>query len=165
MFNVPSTEHMIPFSDSDRHHSLDPCHSGDRLRTGFTLVELVVSLVLLASLLVSMLSAFRVHQRQAMNAVRHQAASQAIEPLLGEWLTGDGQVPRRASGRIRWEGQNWLWTCRPGRQQRLSKRASIEFVRLSVYSIGDPAHGSEPVLRLDLMRALDSPATGKHGVP
>ena len=122
---------------------------------GLTLVEVVVSLVLAATLLVGMLTAFRIHQQQIVRAVRERRAIEAAEPLLARWMTSPGQVPRRGNGTLNDGGQVWFWRTRPLRTYPLGEGVDVETVQFEVYA-DDGRRSRRPVLTLDLLKPVES---------
>ncbi len=121
--------------------------------TGLTLVEVVVSLVLAATLLVGMLTAYRIHQRQIVRAVRERAAVEAAEPLLASWMMT--QVPRQTSGNLRDAGRVWFWRTRPTKIHRLGQGISVETIRFELFA-GNASRSQRPVLSLELLRPREA---------
>jgi prepilin-type N-terminal cleavage/methylation domain-containing protein len=69
-------------------------------RRGMTLVEVVASLALLASLLVGLLLAKARFTRQSALADRRIEAVRAADRLLTEWWADPARLPRHGAGRI-----------------------------------------------------------------
>ena len=65
-----------------------------------TLVEVVASLALLASLLVGLLLAKARYTRQSALADRRLEAVRAADRLLSEWWADPARFPRRGAGRV-----------------------------------------------------------------
>lgn len=119
-------------------------------RRGLTLVEVVVSLVLAATLLVGMLTAFRVHRQQMVRAVRQRAALRTAEALLSGWK--GAEIPRQGQGRVSEGTQTWMWRTRPLRSHPLAEGISVETIRFEMYAAD---RRQRPVLTVELLRPAD----------
>ena len=80
-------------------------------RAGFTLLEVVVGLTLMASLLVGSLLAFSAHQKQLRLAESKLAAAAAADDLLDRLSGSTEGIPLRGRGNVR--GTTWRWRTRP----------------------------------------------------
>ena len=79
-----------------------------RQRYGFTLVEVVVGLTLLATVIVSSLLAFSKHQKQIRLARSKIAAVQIADDLLNRMSASRTGIPPASSGPIQ-EHPTWSW--------------------------------------------------------
>lgn len=79
-----------------------------RQRDGFTLVEVVVGLTLLATVIVSSLLAYSKHQKQVRLARSKIAAVQIADDLLNRMSASRTGIPPAASGTIP-EHPTWSW--------------------------------------------------------
>ena len=80
---------------------------------GMTLVEVVVAMVLAATLLGGILRAYGLHQRQARQAAQRLEALSLADSLLDGWESGSGLLPREGAGIVRGSGSDWSWTIVP----------------------------------------------------
>lgn len=96
---------------------------------GFTMVELVVGLVLLATLLVSMLMVISRQRKASRMAVARQQAVQAADQLLAGWFDAQAGIPLVGQGPV--AGTNMLWQTRVARNVSLFEQA-VPVVRLSI---------------------------------
>ena len=105
-------------------------------RTGITLVEVVVGLILLSTLFVSMLGAFHTHRQQIQNAALRTKAIEACDELVATWQTSAAPIPVNARGT--WNDK-FRWTTRLTGQSMFGPIA-IHIVTLDVYDArtGDP---------------------------
>ena len=88
------------------------CHG--YCRRAFTLVEVVASLMLLGTLLVSILVAHRRHVQQIRSADCRLAAVQAADGLLAKWSADGSWGATKNEGEF--EGRTdftWRWTITP----------------------------------------------------
>lgn len=86
------------------------CSDSDR-RRALTLVEVVVGLVLMATVLASSLLAFGAHQRQRRTANQKLVAVGIAEDLLNQLIDTREGIPPTAQGAI--PGRpNWYWRTR-----------------------------------------------------
>jgi len=79
-----------------------------RQRCGFTLVEVVVGLTLMATVIVSSLLAFSKHQKQIRLARSKIDAVQIADDLLNRMSASRTGIPPAATGPIP-EHPNWSW--------------------------------------------------------
>ena len=129
-----------------------PAESAGRIRCGMTLVEVVVALVLAATLLVGMLTTFRVHHRQIVRSAAMREAMRAAEPLLAHWMIT--AIPRAAEGTIGAREGQWRWRTRPVKRHRLAEGVAVETIRFEVAPRGAPTR--RPILVLELLRPLET---------
>lgn len=109
-----------------------------RQSAGFTLIEVVVGLVLLATLCVGLLLALARHQRSNELAGTRYDATLIADQMLASWIDSPAGIPLSASGRVAGR-PTWAW-----RTSVLSNRMVF----------GIPA----VVVRLDIFRDQVGPA-------
>lgn len=122
-----------------------------RRANGFTLLEVVVGLVLMASVLVSSMLAFTAHQRQLRYAEAKLEAVLVADALLESFTSSRDGIPPAASGPVNGRA-GWYW-----RTQVVGVTApadiSLQVIRLQV--LGPVREGSSRVLAsLDVVRPL-----------
>ncbi len=83
-----------------------------RCKSAFTLMEVVVGLVLMASVLVASLLAFSAHRKQLRNADAKIAAISIADELLYRLSESRDGIPLSATGPIA-NQPNWFWRTRP----------------------------------------------------
>lgn len=111
-------------------------------RSGLTLIEVVGSLLLMATIGATLLAALRDSQHQASQAARRNAAMAAADSLLHAWYGGNR--PMMISGQ--WEEFNWRVT--PIRTIELEHSdISLDVVRLSFWEFAS----KEPLVELDVL--------------
>ena len=102
--------------------------------SGFTLIEIVVGLILLASLAVGAILATQVHSRQLAAARKRTAAVRIADDLLQQWA--DQRIPVNQQGPIP-QNANWIWRTqiiaeRPARQR------TGQIIRLQIVDMSQP---------------------------
>ena len=112
-----------------------------RRRDGLTLVEVVVSLALLATLAVGILIAYGSHQRQMRAAQRQLEAQQIADELLAGWYDSANVIPRDQFGAVSGREDSWWWRTTTVRQQRMGNSRFL-------------------IVRLDLMRLIQADRPG-----
>ena len=120
-----------------------------RSRPGWTLVEVVAGLVLAATLLVAMITAFRIHRRQMVRAVRDRAALLQAESLLASWH--GSEIPRQASGWLVSGSQRWFWRTRPIQRYAIGEGLFVESIRFEMF---DTDRRARSVVAVELLRPL-----------
>ncbi|MFN9938358.1 MAG: prepilin-type N-terminal cleavage/methylation domain-containing protein, partial [bacterium] len=85
--------------------------STPRTRPGFTLLEVLVGAVLLATLAVTVLLGFSEHRRQLSFSEQRIAVTVELDRLLRDWSSQPKGVPRNAMGLVE-PGRSWWWTTR-----------------------------------------------------
>lgn len=100
-------------------------------KSGLTLVEVVASTVLLATVLVAMMIAFRVHQRQVVRADELNRAVAAIDSLLSDWYSSTERFPEFPD-----MGKSLLYPELIWRADLIDRQQPLEFVPLGVVRIG-----------------------------
>ena len=119
-------------------------------RVALSLVEVVLALLLLASLLVGMITASGLHHQQIRRAELRLQAVAAAEQLLAEWYDGPRtKVPRRERGLLRGQSE-FLWQTVPT-QRTFIETLPVEIVRLQVFSGNAVIQETEPLVQLDLL--------------
>ena len=100
-------------------------------RRSFTLVEVVVGFVLLATVLVSLLLALARQRRNGEMARGRQAACLIADELLADWIESPTGIPLRGSGGVIGR-PGWFWrTTVQANRQVIGIPATI--VRLDVF--------------------------------
>lgn len=109
-------------------------HKDDRHdRRALTLIEVVVALVLLASLLVGMVTAYSAHHRQGIRAHRKRHAAAAADKLLTQWfLDANPNVPRSGQGLL--PGPSPLIWRTEIVHRNVIETLPVEIVRLQIFS-------------------------------
>ena len=100
-------------------------------RSALTLVEVVVGLLLLATLLVGTMLAFSRHARQIRLGQIRLEAVRAADALLAEWLSQGGQIPVNAEGRVP-KHTDFCWKTQP-LADTIDRTFDIAAVRLDLY--------------------------------
>ena len=96
------------------------------------MIEVVVSLALLASLVAGMVVAYSAHHRQALLATRRHDAIEAADQLLMNWYaSGDPQVPRNSHGIV--PGSSGLIWRTEVVHQNVIETLPVEIVRLQIF--------------------------------
>lgn len=88
--------------------SKQPAAANGSREAGFTLIEVVVGLVIMASVLVTSLMAHRSHQRQLAGAKAKLTAVVLADDLLQQWSVVRSGIPLAGSGPILGK-PNWFW--------------------------------------------------------
>ncbi len=124
-----------------------------RRRTGFTLLEVVVGLMLMGSLVASALVALASHQHALLLAQRKQAALQVAQNLLSGWYDLRGNVPTRDQGALVID-RPWLW-----RTQKVSTRIvcglPVHVIRLDVLGTVDERGPPQILASIELIQRTD----------
>ncbi|MEM8733616.1 MAG: hypothetical protein AAGG44_05325 [Planctomycetota bacterium] len=102
-------------------------------RGGFTMVELVVGLVLLATLLVSMLMVLSRQRRANQIASARQQAVQAADQLLAGWFNSQAGMPLAGQGQIL--GTQMVWRTQVARNVLVFEQP-VPVVRMSIFLRG-----------------------------
>ena len=119
-------------------------------RAALTLVEVVVALVLSASLLVGMIAAFGMHYRQIRRAEQRLQAIAAVEQLLAQWYEGShSKVPRLGEGLLNGKS-TYFWRTVPI-ERTFIETLPVEVIRLQVFSERTLVDRAEPVVQLDVL--------------
>ena len=85
--------------------------SHSKQNSGFTLIEVVVGLTLMATVVVASLLAFSAHQKQIRQARSKIAAVQVADDLLNRMSANRTGIPSSARGTII-DHPNWTWRTR-----------------------------------------------------
>jgi type II secretory pathway component PulJ len=102
-----------------------------RTRFGFTLLEVIVGTVLMATVVVSLLNAASLHQRRQEVAIERQAAIRRLDQLVSGWFDRGQRIP---SVRLQPFSDNskWMWQTQViGAQNVFSVPTNI--VRVSIF--------------------------------
>jgi prepilin-type N-terminal cleavage/methylation domain-containing protein len=86
-------------------------------RRGLTLVEVIAGLVLLATLLTSVLAAFKTHAVQIRGARDRLQASEAADELLSGWLA-QGALPPVGTQKALAGADGWAWRVMANESQQ-----------------------------------------------
>ena len=112
-----------------------------RQRCGFTLVEVVIGLSLMATVIVSSLLAFSKHQKQIRLAQAKIAAVQIADDLLNRMSASRTGIPAAASGSIP-DHPNWSWRTRVT-TETLRSPVPMQIINLQII---EGKTGSKPTL-------------------
>jgi hypothetical protein len=105
-------------------------YSSSSGRRGLTLVEVIAGLVLLATLLTSVLAAFKTQAGQIRAARDRLKASELAEGLLGDWMARD-QLPPVGTQKPLANTDGWMWRVLANETQ-LSGPAPLRTVRVEI---------------------------------
>ena len=108
-------------------------------RGAFTLLEVVVGLVLLATVLVASLLALGRHQRQVRMSADRYAAISIADRLLASWFDSAKAIPLLASAVIV-ERPGWLWRTEVVANRTVMGR-NCTVVRLQIVDRSVPDRG------------------------
>jgi prepilin-type N-terminal cleavage/methylation domain-containing protein len=112
-------------------------YSSSSGRRGLTLVEVIAGLVLLATLLTSVLAAFKTHAGQIRAARDRLKASELAEGLLGDWMARN-QLPAVGTQKPLPDTEGWMWRVLANEPQ-LSGAAPVRTVRVEICRPQEPA--------------------------
>jgi type II secretory pathway pseudopilin PulG len=122
--------------------------------TGFTLLEVIVGLVLMATVLVGSLLSFAAHQRQRRFADTKLSAIATADELLDR-LSGSPQgIPQQSQGLVP-NRPNWLW--RTYTVGALSPaQIPLRVIRFEILEVtGQPiASSTRPLVTIDVVKPL-----------
>jgi hypothetical protein len=99
-------------------------------RRALTLVEVIAGLVLLATLLTSVLAAFKAHAGQIRAARDRLKANAAAEELLSGWLA-QGSLPAVGTQKAIADSDGWIWRLL-GNETHQSDPVKIGSVRVEI---------------------------------
>ena len=106
---------------SSSHSKVSIAKKGDANQSrGFTLIEVVVGLTLMATIVVAAILAFSAHQKQIRQARSKIAALQIADNLLSRMSASRAGIPPFASGTIP-EHPNWTWRTRVTKETTLAQ--------------------------------------------
>jgi prepilin-type N-terminal cleavage/methylation domain-containing protein len=100
-------------------------------RRGLTLVEVIAGLVLLATLLTSVLVAFKTHAAQIRGARDRLKASETADELVGSWLA-QGALPAIGTQKALAEMDGWAWRVLANESQQTGP-VKVGSVRVEVF--------------------------------
>ncbi len=118
----------------------------------FTLLEVVVGLVLLATVLVSSLLALGRHQRQLRLASDRDSAISIADKLLARWMDSSARVPISTSASLA-ERPGWIWRTEVASNRVVMGRNCV-VVRLEIV---DRSAASRPEVVLVSVETLQPP--------
>jgi len=114
----------------------NPCR-----RHGLTLIEVITSTALLATLLVSILVAHSKHGRLIKRDEQRLKAIEATDELVATWMKDGVLIPRTATGAL--PNTDFIWETEVvSREDHLG----VEIIRLEVF---DQIH-AKPIISIDL---------------
>ena len=119
---------------------------------GFTLIEVVVGLVLLATLLVGVLQAYGAHHRQLAHARDQLVAAQLADDMLAAWVDAPRGVPRQAAGLIP-QHPSWAWRTQV-RGRREVAELPVEIIRFEIVSSGATPEDSRLLSAVEIVQAV-----------
>ncbi len=123
-------------------------------RRGLTLIEVMASLAILGSLLVSLLMAKARSIQQWNAANRRIEATAAADGLLAEWWPKPSTLPRQATGKV--AGTETLsWRTRVIEDQAM-EGFGIEIVRLEIID-EQTVEKMDPLITVDLLLNHEEP--------
>ena len=105
-----------------------------------TLVEVVVGLMLLATLLVAILAAFGRHVRQVRHGQIRLEAARAADALLAEWFAEGGNLPREDEG-VMPDNARFLWRITPV-EDNVDETFDMGTIRFEVFYRDQEAGGT-----------------------
>jgi hypothetical protein len=117
-------------------------------RRALTLVEVIAGLVLLATLLTSVLAAFKTHARQIRAARDRLKANAAAEELLSGWLA-QGALPAVGTQKAIADSDGWTWRLLANETHK-SNPVKIGSVRVEIVRSRD-ATGDEVLASVALV--------------
>ena len=121
---------------------------------GFTLLEVVVGLILMATVLVGALLSFSSHQRQLAFADKRIAAVSYADEILARLTAGQRQLPRSMRGTVA-EQPNWYWeTSVVGTTAPMN--VPVYVVRFRVVEVR-PDGSTQMLTSVDVVEPIDLP--------
>jgi type II secretory pathway pseudopilin PulG len=119
-----------------------------------TLIEVIIAMTLLATLLVTMLTAFQLHRRQLLDSSRKLQAVEQAEMLMTNWYAKRGGVPEIPSQGTCEHPSELAW-----RLTKLSSVAELPSAELIVakLAIFDPAEPQNELARCELLQQIALP--------
>jgi len=120
-----------------------------------TLVEVVAGMTLLASLATGMLLAFGAHQKQLRRAEHRIDAIAIADQLLGQWYSGQQNIPRNRWGRVVANQERWVWTTRTIELATVGAMP-VERIRVEIHRERD-RQDRQPSAVVELFAPLETP--------
>lgn len=134
-----------------------------------TLVEVVVALVLLASLVVGMVTAYAAHQKQGLRALEKVRAVEVADGLLTQWYQdGDASFPRDGAGIVP-GADAFVWQTQTTVRNQI-ETMPVEIVRLQIFPQSariDSARADDlpqPLAQVDLLLPPDTRWRRRRGL-
>ncbi|MCA9215913.1 MAG: type II secretion system protein [Planctomycetales bacterium] len=116
-----------------------------RNRSGLTLIEVIASIGLLATLLVATMTAYSRHVRQIESSRFRINAAESADVLLSKWFSDEDEIPFPAEGCCG-EDKEYSWATQRIRSERLGDR-EVDIVQLTIKRTSNQG---EHVLQLEL---------------
>ena len=126
--------------------------STPKIRPGFTLLEVLVGAVLLATLAVTVLLGFSEHRRQLSFSEQRIAVTVALDRMLRDWSSQPKGLPRNAMGLVD-PLRSWWWTTRVVQQRTLFGVPAV-VVRIEVYEHRLP--GARRLVSVEVVQAEET---------
>lgn len=120
-------------------------------RPAFTLLELVLGSVLMASLLVGLLLALAEYRHTRQLAINRQKAAQLADQLLASWHDSASGIPLNARGRLATDDA-WWWQTSVSRRQDIFGLSSV-VVRIEV--MHREANQLKPLFSIETLAGMD----------
>ena len=118
---------------------------------GFTLMEVVIGLTLMATVVVSSLLAFSAHRKQRRTADAKLAAVAVADDLLNRLSTGQDGVPVAGRGVIPGHPY-WFWQTQPVGSIRRAE-VPLRVIEFRIVEVSDA--GRRPLVRTQLVKKID----------
>ncbi|WP_419189634.1 type II secretion system protein [Stieleria marina] len=125
-----------------------------RDRTGFTLLEVVIGVMLMASLVVGSLTALSRYRSSLAMAARKRQAMVVADDLLNVWVQSSNGLPGASVGEVGGESL-FRWQTRV-LSQRLICGVQTEVVRLEIYHPQSSNVAPYPLATVDYVRGAAS---------
>tara|TARA_R110002049_G_scaffold4601_5_gene32723 strand:+ start:1012325 stop:1012750 length:426 start_codon:yes stop_codon:yes gene_type:complete len=121
-------------------------------RGGFTLLEVVVGLILMATVLIGSMLSYSAHQRQLVASDKRIAAVSFADDLLSQLTAGQRRMPTSIRGVVAAQ-PNWYWqTAIIGRTAPMN--VPMDVVRLSVFEVR-PDGTVQVLTSVDVVEPID----------
>lgn len=117
-------------------------------RMGLTLIEVLASIVLLSTLLVSMLVSLRRHTLQTLLASETIRATEALDLQLVAWSELEEGYPRSGRGVLR-PSREFQWTAHTEKLPGTHKPWDMELIVLNVRAAAKP--NTDPLVTVKLV--------------
>ncbi|MDM4015768.1 type IV pilus modification PilV family protein [Roseiconus lacunae] len=116
-------------------------------RNGLTLIEVVIALVLMASVLVGSILAFTTHRRQLSRAEKRVQATFLADQWIETFLSSNERIPVPGRGVLS-ETPNWYWKTSVAGQTVITN-VPVRIVRLEIV---DALQSGPPLVQVDLVQ-------------
>lgn len=125
--------------------------SRSRSATGFTLIEVIIGLTLMATVVVSSLLAFSAHRKQRRTAEAKLAAVTVADNLLHRLSSGRDGIPVAGRGVIPGHPY-WFWQTSPVGTIRRAE-IPLRVIEFRIVEVSD--EGRLPLVRTQLVKKID----------